>query len=100
MAIHRNSPKSAPFVVVSEAGSDRGCALARSLLAAGNRVVAIDRSAARLVRLGHGYSSEQLLLIAADPSQTEQAIARAHAHFGDVAPSLALCAAYRQSSAA
>jgi NAD(P)-dependent dehydrogenase (short-subunit alcohol dehydrogenase family) len=100
MAIQRNSPKSSPFFLVSEAGSDRGYALARSLLAAGNRVVAIDRNAASLVRIGHGYRSDQLLLVAADVTQAEQAIARAYAHFGEVAPSLALCAAYRRSSAA
>jgi hypothetical protein len=41
-----------------------------------------------------------LLLVAADATQADQVIARAHAHFGEVAPSLALCAAYRRSSAA
>lgn len=100
MTFHRKSPKSTPFVLVSDAGSDRGYRLARSLLAAGNRVVATDRNPTSLVRIGHGYSSDQLLLVAADATQADQVIARARAHFGDVAPSLALCAAYRRSSAA
>ncbi|MBB3601301.1 NADP-dependent 3-hydroxy acid dehydrogenase YdfG [Mycolicibacterium sp. BK556] len=96
MTPQRNSP----FVLVSDAGSDRGYTVARALLAAGNRVVAIDRNAARLVRIGHGYSHDQVLLIAADATQAEQVIARAHAHFGEVPPTLALCADYRRSSAA
>jgi NAD(P)-dependent dehydrogenase (short-subunit alcohol dehydrogenase family) len=97
------TPRNSPFVLVSEAGTDRGFALAQALLAAGNRVVATDRHAAALVRIAHGHSSAQLLLIAADTAdaaQAEQVMARAHAHFGQAPPTLALCADYRRSSAA
>jgi NAD(P)-dependent dehydrogenase (short-subunit alcohol dehydrogenase family) len=103
MAFPANSTKDSPFVLVLDAGTDRGYRLARALLAAGNRVVAVDRNAARLARIGHGHSSARLFLIAADttdPAQAEQVLARAHAHFGEAPPTLALCADYRRSSAA
>lgn len=103
MAFPSNSTKDSPFVLVLDAGTDRGYRLARALLAAGNRVVAVDRNPARLVRIGHGHSSARLFLIAADttdPAQAEQVMARAHTHFGEAPPTLALCADYRRSSAA
>jgi NAD(P)-dependent dehydrogenase (short-subunit alcohol dehydrogenase family) len=103
MAFPSHAPRNSTFVLVSEAGTDRGFALVQALLAAGNRVVAVDRLATGLVRIAHGHSSDQLLLIAADISdaaQAQQVIARAHAHFGEVTPTLALCADYRRSSAA
>ncbi|MBI3690745.1 MAG: SDR family NAD(P)-dependent oxidoreductase [Mycolicibacterium aromaticivorans] len=103
MAFPANPTKDSPFVLVLDAGTDRGYRLARALLAAGNCVVAVDRNAARLARIGHGHSSARLFLIAADttdPKQAEQVMARAHAHFGEAPPTLALCADYRRSSAA
>ncbi|MCV7343558.1 SDR family NAD(P)-dependent oxidoreductase [Mycolicibacterium rhodesiae] len=99
----KTSTKDSPFVLVLDAGTERGHRLARALLAAGNRVVAVDRNAAALVRIGHGHSSARLLLIAADTTdqrQADQVMARAHAHFGQAPPTLALCADYRRSSAA
>ncbi|BBY64211.1 SDR family NAD(P)-dependent oxidoreductase [Mycolicibacterium helvum] len=98
-----NSPSDSPVVLVSEAGTDHGFARARALLAAGYRVVAVDRHAGSLVRIGHGHRSDRVFLVAADitdPEQAERVINRAHAHFGEAPPTLALCADSRQSSAA
>jgi NAD(P)-dependent dehydrogenase (short-subunit alcohol dehydrogenase family) len=98
-----NFPGNSPVVLVVEAGTDHGFARARALLAAGYRVVAVDRHAASLVRIGHGHSSDRLLMVAADITDADQAdrvISRAHAHFGEAPPTLALCADSRQSSAA
>jgi NAD(P)-dependent dehydrogenase (short-subunit alcohol dehydrogenase family) len=98
-----DSPSNSPVVLVFEAGTERGFARARALLAAGYRVVAVDRHAGSLVRIGHGHSSDQLFLVAADTSDADQAervISRARAHFGDAPPTLALCADSPHSSAA
>lgn len=76
---------STPVVLVCGAGTDRGCALARTLLAAGARVVAVDRQAKDLVRIAHGYRSDRVLLIAADvtdPGQLERLLCHARDHFG------------------
>lgn len=76
---------SMPIVVVCDAGTDRGLALSRALLAAGARVVAVDRHAKDLVRIAHGYGSDRVLLIAADvtdPGQLARLLRRAREHFG------------------
>ncbi len=98
-----NFPDNSPVVLVVEAGTDHGFARARALLAAGYRVVAVDRHAGSLVRIGHGHNHDRLLLVAADITDADQAgriISRAHAHFGEAPPTFALCADSRQSSAA
>jgi NAD(P)-dependent dehydrogenase (short-subunit alcohol dehydrogenase family) len=98
-----NPLSNSPVVLVVEAGTDHGFARAHALLAAGYRVVAVDLHAGSLVRIGHGHSSDRLFLVAADitdADQAERVISRAHAHFGEAPPILALCADSQQSSAA
>ncbi len=92
-----------PVVLVFEAGTDRGCALALELLAAGCRVVATDQHAASLVRIGHGQSTDRLFLVAADATdeaQVQQVIDRARLHFGREPLLCDPCADFGHSSAA
>ncbi|AQT82156.1 hypothetical protein B1R94_27250 [Mycolicibacterium litorale] len=75
----------APVVLVCGAGTDRGFALARALLTAGVRVVAVDRQTKGLVRVAHGYRSDRVLLIAADitdAGQLARVLCHAREHFG------------------
>ncbi len=74
-------------VLVLDAGTESGFRLARALLAAGCRVAATDLHAGHLVRIGHGYTSDRLLLLAADTTdadQLERVVSRAHEHFGQL----------------
>ncbi|OYN77295.1 hypothetical protein [Mycolicibacterium sphagni] len=97
------SVDNSPVVLVFEAGTDRGCALAHSLLAAGCRVVATDQHAASLVRISYGQSSDRLFLVAADATdevQVQGVIDRARTHFGREPLLYDPCADFGQSSAA
>ncbi|WP_167096708.1 hypothetical protein [Mycobacterium sp. DL592] len=92
-----------PVVLVPDAGTERGYIVARTLLRAGYRVVATDRNPVKLVRIGHGYSSNRFLLVAADPTderQAERIVSLAHTRFGESHPSVAPCAEPRRFSAA
>jgi NADP-dependent 3-hydroxy acid dehydrogenase YdfG len=103
MTIIATSLHDSPVVLVPDAGTERGFTLARALLEAGYRVVATDRDPVKLVRIGHGYSSTQFLLVAADLTDAEQAErieSLARTHFGGRHPTVAPCAEPRRSSAA
>lgn len=73
--------------LVTNAGTESGRRIARDLLLAGHRVVVTDISATSLVRITHGYSSDRVLAIAADTSDSDQVrrlIERAESRLGAI----------------
>ena len=73
------------IVLVLEAGSEAGARLARKLLRDGHRVAVTSRHASDLVGIMHGYPSDRVLAVAADPddpAQRARLLARVRDYFG------------------
>jgi NAD(P)-dependent dehydrogenase (short-subunit alcohol dehydrogenase family) len=74
-------------VLITHADSDAGYYLARKLLAAGNRVVAVARYPSPLTHILLGQSASQVVAIAADiddGAQWARLLERAQARLGSV----------------
>jgi NADP-dependent 3-hydroxy acid dehydrogenase YdfG len=81
------SNSEADVVLVLNAGTDTGSTIARELLNAGFRVAVTGRQASALTRILPGYSSDQVLAIAADTddrSQLSRLISRVESRFGRI----------------
>lgn len=73
------------IVLVLDAGTEAGSRLARKLLRDGHCVAISSRYPTDLVPIMHGYPSNRVLAVAADPSdpgQLSRLLARVRAYFG------------------